>query len=267
MIRRTAGDRFYLISQDDHAKLAGELAGHWGNDRFSKPNPAELTILGATLHDCGWPLHDLAPTLNKDGLPLDVFETPREIALRVWAASVNQSAEHGDYVQLLVSLHVLFLSVQLTMTDPIDRFEINKFQHQQVELQENLRRQLGMRSTMPLKLGLEVEPSNQQEQWLRLNFHLLQALDLISLALCCTRPPFSHSRLVWDQPDGTPTPLTMNRVDERTVRVSPWPFDRPQIELEIPCRAVRAVRFDNVESFQREFAAASICKLSQQLIA
>lgn len=262
MIRRMVGNRFFLIAQDDHAKLAGKLAGHWGNDRFSRPDPMESTILGTTLHDCGWPLHDLAPTLNNNGLPRDVFETPRGIALRVWTASVNQAAGRDAYAELLVSLHVLFLSIHATISDPVDRFEINKFQHQQVELQEKLRRRLRLRTDLPLKLGMADDPSDNQEQWLRLNFRLLQALDLISLAMCCTQPPFSKTREVWDRPDGIPVSLTMNRVDERTVRVSPWPFDQPFIELEVPYRAVEARQYEDEEAFQQEFAAVPIEKLN-----
>ena len=267
MIRRTAGDRFLLITQNDHAILAGELAGCWGNDQFARPDPWGSTIQGATLHDCGWPLHDQAPTLNKIGLPLDVFETPREIALRVWTASVNQTVGRDAYAGLLVSLHVLFLSIHAAIADPVDRFEINKFQHLQVELQEKLRRQLGLRADLPLKLGLAQDPSDKREQWLRLNFRLLQAMDLISLAMCCTRPPFSTTPAVLNQPDGIPVPLTISRVDEQTVRVSPWPFDRPHIELEIPCRSVRAGTFDGDKSFQREFAAAPIQKMPQRVMA
>jgi hypothetical protein len=48
---------------------------------------------GIELHDCGWPLHDERPTLNEAGLPLDVFESPRAIALEVWQASAERAAE------------------------------------------------------------------------------------------------------------------------------------------------------------------------------
>jgi hypothetical protein len=267
MIRRTVDDRFFLIAQDDHAKLAGALARHWGNGRFCRPQPDASTIIATDEHDCGWPSHDLTPTLNNNGLPLDVFETPREMALRIWSASVDQTAGRDAYAQLLVSLHVLFLSVHVSIADPIDRFEVNKFQHRQVELQEQLRRQLELPTGMPLKLGLADDSADEQERWLSLNFRLLQALDLISLALCCTQPPFSTTRPVLDRPAGIPAPLTINRVDEQAVRVSPWPFDRAEFELEIPYRPVRAVKFDCEESFQREFAAAPIRKLSQRLMA
>ena len=62
------------------------------------------------MHDCGWPLDDDAPTLNGEGLPLHVFESPVSLATRVWGASVAGAIERGDYQGLLVSLHVFGLS-------------------------------------------------------------------------------------------------------------------------------------------------------------
>src|SRR5258706_13896683 len=84
MIRREMGSSFLLFTQDDHARLSGELARHYGNRFFAKAEPLEETIRAVARHDCGWPLHDQMPTLNKDGLPLDVFETPLDVAIGVW---------------------------------------------------------------------------------------------------------------------------------------------------------------------------------------
>src|SRR5438874_5670453 len=111
MIRRAQGSHFLLITQHDHALIAGELADQFGNDNFASPIPREQTLLGVSLHDCGWPLHDIEPTLNADGLPLDVFESPRDLAFKVWTASVERAAQKDPYAGLLVSLHVLSLSV------------------------------------------------------------------------------------------------------------------------------------------------------------
>jgi len=269
MIRRTLRDRFFLITQDDHAHLAGVLARRWGNTRFSRPEPAESTFLGATLHDCGWPLHDLAPTLNQRGLPLDVFETPREIALRVWTASAQGAAQRDAYAGLLVSLHVLSLSAYaMTATEisqekfhsasPMDRFEINKFQHQEVERQEAMRHRLGLRTDRPLKMGLADDSADEGERRLRFNFRLLQAMDLISLALCCTQPPAGQTQEVLDRPGGQSMRLGMRRVEDNAVRVEPWPFDRPTIELEVPYRAMAAKKYENAEEFGQKFAEAAV---------
>src|SRR5207249_3009653 len=99
--------------------------------------------LGISLHDCGWPLHDDQPTLSKDGFPLDVFESPRAIAIQCWTASVERAAARDPYAGLLVSLHVLNLSVfvsesaasgqSFNMDNPQDRFAMVKFQQREIE--------------------------------------------------------------------------------------------------------------------------------------
>ena len=139
MIRRPASpDAFLLITQHDHALLSGQLARRLGNATFGAPSPYEITVEGIAHHDCGWPLHDDNPTLNKDGLPLHVFEVPTPLASEVWSASVARAMNLGDYQGLLVSLHVLGLSA-FAMThlaggaSRADVFELNKFQHRQIE--------------------------------------------------------------------------------------------------------------------------------------
>src|SRR5437016_2089390 len=141
MIRRRVGDEFWLFTQHDHALLSGDLARHFGDvDHFNKPEPFDRTILGISLHDCGWPLHDDAPTLNSKGEPLDVFETPPHIGLKVWSASADLAAARDDYAGMLASLHALSLSnlamsqthAHYNWNDPRLRFEMNKFQHARV---------------------------------------------------------------------------------------------------------------------------------------
>src|SRR6476646_2312884 len=114
MIRRHVGDhQFWLIAQNDHALISGQLAGQLGNGDFSPPS-SPSAVLGIGLHDCGWPVHDEQPTLNSKNLPLDVFETPRHVGLRVWGESTDRAAARDDYAGLLVSLHSLALSVFAT---------------------------------------------------------------------------------------------------------------------------------------------------------
>ena len=67
MIRRRAGNEFWLFTQHDHALLSGQLAAEFGNAAFAPPDPREPVLHGIWLHDSGWPLHDDAPTLTGNG--------------------------------------------------------------------------------------------------------------------------------------------------------------------------------------------------------
>lgn len=259
MIRRQVGEQFVLVTQNDHAILAGQLARHYGNGRFLRADPLEETIRAVVLHDCGWPLHDQEPTLNKDGLPLHVFETPLEVATRVWEESCQRAEGQGepDYTQLLISLHVLGLSAYAAThkhSRP-EEFELNKFQHRQIERQEELRRRLGMATDVPLRLGLAVPTNIPREEQLRRNHLILQAMDRLSLALCCTEPPFTKIENILPKWGAAPVTLRFKHIGGTTVKVEPWPFDQLTISLSVPARAIPARRY-KLDEFRAAFQAA-----------
>jgi Protein of unknown function (DUF3891) len=268
MIRRQVDNEFWLIPQNDHALLSGELARHFGNQHFARPSPSEETVDAIALHDCGWPLHDEHPTLNKDGLPIDVFESTPEIGLKVWEESARRAASKNPYTGLLVSLHSLSLSAMAISQafrnekfNPKDmrvRFEVNKFQHTQIELQERLRKQIGMRTDIPLLLGLAEKSSDPVEQNLLYNFRILQAMDKLSLCICCTKPPFQKIEAMMDWPGGRAMPLKVSRPEPQTLLVSPWPFDEESIEVRFSFRRLPVQRFTDEETFQSVFDATMV---------
>ena len=267
MIRRHAGDDFLLITQHDHALLAGQLAGHFGNDQFAPPNPHDAAVRGVSLHDCGWPLHDDAPTRNAGGLPSDVFETTRPVGLKVWAASADRAAAEDPYAGLLTSLHVLSLSVFATsetdfghekfdMADPQERFAIIKFQQHEIARQEDLRRQLRLRTERaPQDAGPPDERVRRAEDELQFNFRMLQAMDAISLVACCTTPPMSQTQDVFRQPGGAKVKLSLARRGNDVV-VDPWPFGVDVVDLQIRASRVPARAYESDEALRAAYGAA-----------
>jgi hypothetical protein len=265
MIRRQMGSHWLLITQDDHARLAGELAAHIGNHLFERPEPHPSFVQGVTLHDCGWPIQDDQPTLSPAGEPLDVFETPLPIALRVWSESTKRAAAADERAGLLVSLHNLALSMiaaaptgheRSGLSSPASRFELNKFQHRQVELQEKLRLRLGLGTDLPLNQGLALGSDLPAEQAIVFQFRLLQAMDALSLAICCTKPPVTQIRPVLARPGGRSLELRVVRSDEHTLLVSPWPFDVNRIKLEVPFRRLAVKPFSPDPAGEKDFQAA-----------
>jgi len=275
MIRRQVAEEFWLIAQIDHAHLAGKLARHFGNTLFQVPQPFEQVVTAVAEHDAGWPLHDDSPTLNAKGLPLDVFETPWQIGLPVWSASADRAERNGPMTGLLVSLHSLALSVfaassnvsmqheQFDLSQQQAQFEFNKFQHREIERQERLRQKLGMRLDRPLKYGLADEGADEAEDRLRFNFRLLQAMDLCSLAICCTKPPADHTFDV-HQKIGAPAIHMELRREGNDLLVEPWPFDVESITVQFPYRAIAARQYE-VGEFRRELARAEVRGLAVQV--
>lgn len=253
-----------MITQQDHALLAGELARHLGG--IVQPL-APPTVEAIAQHDCGWPGgHDDAPALNDAGQPLDVFESGLEMGLRIWRESSRRAAEAlGPRGGLLVSLHSLSLSAHAAArllnprpASPVDlkaQFEVNKFQHAEIELQESCRRQLGLRIDAPLTLGLAEDSLDPAEQQLAYDFRWLQAMDQLSLDLCCTHPPFPSIAHVARSPGGSALHLTVTRSGMASACVSPWPFLSPRLAVTAPFRRLPDRPIASVEHFRRVYAS------------
>jgi hypothetical protein len=268
MIRRHVGPEYWLIAQHDHALISGELAEQLGNGHFTPPSSCSA-ILGTALHDCGWVLHDDEPTLNGDRVPLDVFETPREIGLRVWEESAQRAATQDDYAGLLVSIHCLWLSIfaseqapisgsRWDLSDPRSRFELNRFQHNLIELQEALRQRLGLHTDRPLKHGLADDSQDPKEQKLVCDFRWLQAMDRLSLAICCTVPPFGSMEPVLPRVGGKPCAIQLARPKDDLVIVKPWPFHGDTVAVAVPFRRIPAHTFASDHEFRESYRAAAV---------
>jgi hypothetical protein len=252
MIRHRAGQDLLLFTQHDHALLAGRLAEQFGNEDFAKPSPR--AIQGVALHDCGWPLHDDRPTLNAKGEPLHVFESPVWIGVQVWSASARRAANKEPYAGLLASIHGMHLATFVSQfhKSPRDLFELNKFQHDQVELQETIRRSLHMRLDIAVNHGLAKAGLSPEEDQLRFDYHLLRAMDQVSLALLCSETPFDAIELE-PRPGVAPVSLRLDRLGDFSVGLDPWPFTLFPLVFRVPCRRMTADTFSDVETFRNAY--------------
>lgn len=257
MIRHRHGDKFFLFTQHDHALLSGRLAEQISGSVIARPSPS--AIKGIALHDCGWPLHDDHPTLNPRGRPLHVFETPPAIATQVWSASASRAANMDPYSGLLVSLHVLHLSLmsQASHDSPGDVFELNKFQHAQIELQERLRPQVGLRVDRPLTHGLAPRGISPEEDLLLFNFRLLRLMDAMSLALLCSEELSISMDGLMANPGGDAVDLSLKRATEFVLIVDPWPFENGSLEHDVPFKRVPARRYSDDAELRQVYFEAS----------
>jgi hypothetical protein len=237
---------FALIRQTDHARLAADLARNLGTLPYESPQPPELFLHAVALHDAGWDSHDDAPTLSSQGYPRDVFEMPRQLALELWSAAPDAAAPHGPWTQLLISLHILGLSAHMVANlpaspddlTPHERFALNRFQHREIERQDHLRQLLRLSVDLPRYVGLVDPNTSPDEDRLRHQLRWLQAMDVLSLAICCTSIPVSTAE-IHPAPGSPPENLHFHR-DGNDVVVKPWPFRVPFLNLSIPARLIPA---------------------------
>jgi hypothetical protein len=264
MIRFDDGTSYLLITQDDHARMAARFAERLGGPAFA-PVTDRAVLDGVALHDCGWPLHDDEPTLNRDGLPLSVLEISMDLAVRVWAESARRASEGHPYTGLLVSLHVMRLSGLAAQRGPQpheransreELFLLNQFQQGQIELQEELRTRLGLRIDLPRALGLVKEGVDEREDLLRYHYDLVRFMDGVSLELCSGRQLFPTHADVRPAAGAKAITVRSEHPALAEVALDPWPFAVPRIEEQVPCRRVPRRRYRDDAEFRGVYAAA-----------
>ena len=126
MIRRdwTAPDgtsRWLLISQIEHAHLAGQLATHWALEPFA-PIAARPEVIAAIVHhDDGWAQWEKSPAVDPNiGRPLSFMEMPLTESLAVWSESSARAAALGNLASSMVANHFIsrLLRSSTAKTDP-----------------------------------------------------------------------------------------------------------------------------------------------------
>jgi hypothetical protein len=108
MIVRPDASSLLLITQPDHARLAGRLMEAWRADGLPA-RPTRGRVLHATAaHDTGWEEEDAAPFLDAGtGLPCDFVAAPVHVRQRIWPRAVRKLAAEDGYVAALVAQHAL----------------------------------------------------------------------------------------------------------------------------------------------------------------
>ena len=69
MLRMESEAGWWLITHQDHARLAGDFARAWGNEQFRKPEPRARVLKGISCHDDGWATRDAHPSITREGKP------------------------------------------------------------------------------------------------------------------------------------------------------------------------------------------------------
>jgi len=190
--QKCQADRYWLISQPDHAHLAGELAANFVSERF--PRISTLAARAIAVHDSGWaafpeessPL--APPLLAGDGRPLAFVEAAPRAFLRAWTGSISQAEDVCPEGGIVVSRHFCALgNFRLrgnTSLSQDDRQLIADFLEREQQRQQRLVARCAC-SAQELNSLLEV----------------LQFCDLLSLYLCSGVPYAAEfSQPIADQP-------------------------------------------------------------------
>lgn len=267
MLRLQADNGWWLVTHPDHAHLAGEFASKWGNALFSAPEPREHVLHGIYAHDDGWAERDAKPQITKQGKPaafstelVGTYSAFEEIDLAAYLAvrreAVQLIAKEDPYAAILISMHTHNL-----LTDRADHSSIRPehlpwldvFLVEQSTLQRALRDQLMCEGRFAEK---HVSLDN-----LHMNFQLLQGCDNLSLLSCVDFGGGATLLHPFATVDGEMTEIHVERIAERTFRLSPYPLNEPQINFKLRARFVPQLIFQSAEELQVLFDQAPLQEL------
>lgn len=230
MLRREEGGQYVLLTQVDHARLAGEIAAAWGNRAVEALSHPDVMLPAITHHDDGWSQWEQHAEVDPEtGKPRDFREMPMAVATEIWTRSIDVCGNIAPLSGMFVSRHFCYLgewAAEKRQDEPEEVSDIKLF------LQEQTARQLTWRESSELD-------SNSFDEICETGYRYVQMFDAISLWLClnetdtfeCETP--SAVKVVWQ------------READDVIRADPFPFDDGSSEhrLSIAARSIPARRY------------------------
>lgn len=259
IVQEQADGSLIMIGQTDHARLSGQLAAHWGNETFAKPQPYNAVVRASTYHDSGWYGYETDPTLNPEtSKPRNFLQVPWGPPQRKafqWA--IDWMTDIDPYSGALLSRHrtglqrgrygvvkhPVFYNTQNIPDDNVDF------------LSKNEERQAAL-----------VGKADQKQ--FDVNYKLFQVWDLLSLELC-------NKAVLDGYIDPVPTSyveggpevqLRFKSLEARTVEVSPYPFNVRPLNVHVYRRRLPAQSFADQAAFTEAYYQAELEVLTFKLI-
>lgn len=237
MIRRTVrtaagSEQWILISQVEHARLAGALAERWGRQGVAALEPRSELLNAIFHHDDGWANWERSPGLDPEsGRPLQFTEMPLVESLAIWEDSIASASHFGALAGYVVSAHFCHL---------LRRFSARwqGVAAMTAMAQDFLGRQTQQQSQWSADWGRQAaasEPAVVLANALR----FLQLFDSLSLWLCCSETPEPEE---FETPGGPK--IAVQSAGPGRVAVDPWPFQPDSLQLSAVARSVPAIRYD-----------------------
>ncbi len=223
MIIRQQGDWLLLITQADHARLAGDVMAHWREDGFDA-HPRRDTILHAiTHHDNGWLEEDSEMHVDDEGNPLDFVSVPAWVKHGIWPRGVDRIGRDEPYAAALIAQHALTVHGQ-QRTDPL--------WHPFFAAMDARREALLARAGGDARATLDAD------------YRFVQAGDQLSLIFCNGwRTPFPRrgGRMIFNG---------------STLELSPDPFAGARVPMRVEARRVPGRSYASAADLRAAFDAA-----------
>lgn len=222
MILRPADGVQHLITQPDHAALAGRIMEHWAS--LATAERRHQILRAVRDHDNGWHEPDAAPTIDPaTGAIRDFVAVPAAVKQDVWPRCLDGLAD-APWVAALVAHHAISV---------YDRFRSDAGWTAFFAGMEAARARLLAATDGTMELLVR-------------DYVYVRLGDLASLAFCNA----------WADPQVL-GPWTIRLLDARRMLVEPNPFVY-DVPIEVPARVLPQARFSGDDELRTAWRAAPI---------
>lgn len=226
MIVTERGDEFLLITQSDHAALAGTVMALWRRDGLPDHPRRQELLLAIREHDNGWREADAAPRIHPDsGRPLAFHELQSEDRIGIWRRGVDRFALKHPYAALLILRH----AIEIHQHD-WSSTSWKEFGEELAELEKELQ-----------------EASGVNQSTLQDDYRFLELADTLSLGAC--------GALGVHDSEGTSSGYRF-ALEPGRIRLVPFPF-AGATTLNVAFRTLPRKSFDSAAGFAAELAVAT----------
>jgi hypothetical protein len=187
-----------LVHQNEHGRLAGVLAGAWGNDEVEAPRPGPSVVTAAARHDEGWRSRDTRVLYDEFAQrPLHFLDIEAGEHIRLYRQGVTRVSAADVYAGLLVGMHWTGL-YRSRWSAPGGGSRVGQGPEARAA-QDRVVRSEQRRWADAVELAwTEQEPRAAFETRIWHNYELLQLWDLLSLFLSVTpSQPGRGSAVPW----------------------------------------------------------------------
>jgi uncharacterized protein DUF3891 len=246
-----AGGEAIVVGQTDHSRFVGQLAAHWGNDKVARPDPWESVVRAAVYHDYGWITYETSPLVNEDtGRPYRFLELPlSERQLESYQWCIDWMAATDVYAALIISRHRtgLWKGRYGLIDHPQGKYDLHKLDRRIIELIE--RNEAWQEKTMS-SLGEHARAA------FATNYRMLQVWDLLGLYFCCQEPYADYIDPVPTGFGGEGRRMTMQPQGSRKVLLDPYPFDEPELRVQLSCKRLPSRKYSSAAEFRETYFKA-----------
>jgi hypothetical protein len=250
IVRHQSDGSVVMITQIDHAKLAGLFAAHWGNRRFTRPHPYVSMVRAAQYHDGGWLRYETNPHLDPaTGRSPSYQQIPNDAAqLAAYQWAIDMLTNIDSYTGLMVSKHRtgLWQSRYGVMTQPPARparkltEDINDF------IARNEARQ-------------HVITAGLDRHEVAMNYNLLQVWDLLSLYFCSSEVLEEH--VIEPVPSAygnapPSSPMRLKPVAAARIAIDPFPFEGTALDIGVVYRRLAQNDLRDADTFRAAYFGA-----------